>query len=206
MAITTYAELKTAISSWLDRDDLTSVIPDFIMLAEHQMNREVRHYKMTERSSANLDSRYNAVPADWLETIRFTLTTSSPSRLQLISIDEMASQRENSNNTTGRPKFYCHIGDSFELYPTPDGTYASELVYYEKITPLSDSNTSNWLLADGPDAYLYGALSQAAPYLGEDERIAVWSGLYNGAVASLNTSSDRTKNSNSSLKMKISAY
>ena len=30
MAITTYSELKTAVGNWLNRDDLTSVIPDFI--------------------------------------------------------------------------------------------------------------------------------------------------------------------------------
>ena len=34
MAITTYSELKTSIANFLDRDDLTSVIPDFISLAE----------------------------------------------------------------------------------------------------------------------------------------------------------------------------
>jgi hypothetical protein len=34
MAITTYSELKTAVADWLNRADLTSVIPDFIALAK----------------------------------------------------------------------------------------------------------------------------------------------------------------------------
>ena len=38
MAITTYAELQTAVASWLDRDDRTSEIPDFITLAEATFN------------------------------------------------------------------------------------------------------------------------------------------------------------------------
>ena len=75
MALTTFAELKASIADWLNRSDLTTVIPDFITLAEHQMEREVRHYKMIERSNANLDSRYSQVPSNWLETIRFTLNT-----------------------------------------------------------------------------------------------------------------------------------
>jgi hypothetical protein len=66
MSITTYSELKTSIANWLDRSDLTSVIPDFIMLAEKQMERTVRHHKMIERSSGALDSQYSAVPADWI--------------------------------------------------------------------------------------------------------------------------------------------
>ena len=63
MAITNYTQLKTAIANWLDRDDLTSKIPDFIFLAEKQIERQVRHYKMVERSSGELDTQYSAVPA-----------------------------------------------------------------------------------------------------------------------------------------------
>ena len=43
MALSTYDELKASIADFLNRDDLTSVIPDFIKLAETGMNREVRH-------------------------------------------------------------------------------------------------------------------------------------------------------------------
>ena len=42
MALSTYDELKASIADFLNRDDLTSVIPDFIKLAETGMNREVR--------------------------------------------------------------------------------------------------------------------------------------------------------------------
>ena len=40
MAITTYAELKTAISNWLDRTDLDDRIPEFIALAEARHRRD----------------------------------------------------------------------------------------------------------------------------------------------------------------------
>jgi hypothetical protein len=206
MALTTYAELKASIADWLDRDDLTNVITDFITLAEHQMEREIRHYKMIERSAANLDSRYSAVPADWLQTIRFGITSADTYRLEMVSIDDIITKRERSLDTVGRPKYYAHVGDLFELYPTPDKAYATELVYYQKIPALSASNTSNWLLDVAPDAYLYGSLLQAAPYLGEDERVQVWSSLYSGAVASVNSSSDRTRQSSGNLRMKVTSY
>lgn len=206
MALTTYAELKASIADWLNRDDLTSVIPDFISLAEHQMEREVRHYKMIERSNANLDSRYSQVPAGWLETIRFGITSDNTYRLEMVSIDDIIARRERNSDTAGRPQYYSHVGDTFELFPTPDREYATELVYYEQIPALSDSNTSNWLLDAAPDAYLYGSLLQAAPYLAEDERIQVWSTLYAGAVLSLNKSSDRTRQSSGNLRMKVNAY
>lgn len=206
MALTTFLELKTAIANWLDRDDLTSVIPDFISLAEHQMERSVRHYKMVERSSGALDSQYSAVPADWLETIRFGISSGDTYRLEMTSLDDLMARRQSNTNIAGRPKYFAHVGETLELFPTPDATYTTELVYYKKIPALSGSNTTNWLLDDAPDAYLYGALMQAAPYLGEDERVTVWNSLYNAAVASLNAASEKTKNSASALRMKVTSY
>jgi hypothetical protein len=46
--------------------------------------------------------------------------------------------------------------------------------------------SSNWILRDHPDAYLYGALLQAAPFLRDDERIAVWGGLFERAIDGIN--------------------
>ena len=50
MAITNYTQLQSSIASWLLRDDLTAVIPDFITLAEAQFNREIRNRKMIKRA------------------------------------------------------------------------------------------------------------------------------------------------------------
>ena len=51
MALTNYTGLKTSIADFLNRDDLTAVIPDFIALAESQINRDIRHWKMEARTS-----------------------------------------------------------------------------------------------------------------------------------------------------------
>ena len=75
MALSTYDELKASIADFLNRDDLTSVIPDFIKLAETGMNREVRHWRMEKRATAQLDSQYTALPSDFLEPIRMSLNT-----------------------------------------------------------------------------------------------------------------------------------
>ena len=64
MAITTYSELKSSVADWLNRDDLTSVIPDFIALSEAQYNRSIRHRNMIVRSRASIDARYSATPPD----------------------------------------------------------------------------------------------------------------------------------------------
>ena len=69
MAISTYSELKTAIANFLARDDLTSVIPDFIQLAEATMSRELETRSQEKRATATLtaDDEYIALPTDLRE-------------------------------------------------------------------------------------------------------------------------------------------
>lgn len=204
MSITTYSELKSAIADWLLRDDLTTVIPTFIALAEAQFNREIRDYRMVKRSTAQVDTEYFVPPADWLENIRFQLNTTPATTLDFVTPDQM-SEEESRRGSTGRPMYFTMIGSDFQIMPIPDSTYDAELVYYSKIASLSDSNTTNWLLTDSPDIYLYGALMQAAPYLSDDQRIQVWGGLYRQGIEAMRTQSDRAKVGSSSLRMKPKA-
>ncbi len=203
MALNSYANLKTAIADFLNRDDLTAVIPDFITLAEAQIYRDIRHYEMENRATAQLDSQYLARPSDWLETIRIHLTTSGTRNLQLLSGASMADKRQGVENATGEPKFYRHAERAFEVFPTPDGTYNVEILYYQKIPALSDTNTSNWLLSEAPDVYLYGSLLHSSPYLAEDGRVAVWAQLYSAAVSKVNGAGDAASVSGSGLTMKV---
>lgn len=206
MAITTYAELKSSIADFLNRDDLASVTSSFISLAEADMQRKVRHWRMEKRSTAQLDTQYSAIPADFSEVIRFYVTDNGTSPLELISQADLLDLKERSRDTAGTPKFYALTAGELQVYPTPDSTYNVELYYLSRIPALSDSNTSNWLLEQYADAYLYGSLVHSAPYLKDDARIQVWAALYQNAVDAINTESERSKSGGSGLRMKIRSY
>ena len=205
MALTTYTELKASIADFLNRDDLTSVIPDFITLAESQINRDVRHWKMEARSSGQQSGgdEYMQIPADWVESIRLHLTGSGTSAVNLISRDAMADKRERNDDTSGTVMYYTHADGQFQLYPTPSADTDFELLYIQKLDALSGSNADNWLLLEAPDVYLYGALIHSAPYLVEDERVAMWAQMYSASVARLNEASESARFSGSGLRLKI---
>ena len=206
MALTTYDELKASIADFLNRDDLTSVIPDFITMAEAEMQRRIRHWRQEKRSTAELDTQYSAIPADFLEVISFHISSGDYKSLELISRAQMQDRRYRSGDTSGKPAFYAITAGEIEVYPTPDGTYTAELYYYSRIPALSASNTSNWVLEYFPDAYLYNSLVHSAPYLKEDARITTWAALYQSAVDAINAVSDQTKFGGSGRRMKIRAY
>ena len=205
MAITTYSELKTAVADWLNRSDLTSAIPNFIMMAEAQMNRQVRHRKMVTWATATLDTSYFAVPSDWKETIRFQLNTNPVTPLVFVTPEQLLedSQRFSAAN---QPMFYTTIGQQFEVLPQPDGSYEAELLYYAKIPSLSDAAPTNWLLTESPDIYLYATLIQSAPYLKEDERTAIWTSLYEKLVEDMRVADERARIGSSKLKARIRTF
>lgn len=205
MAISNYANLQTTIADFLNRDDLTAAIPTFIQLGESQMNRDIRHWEMEARVSGQQDQgdQYMQLPADWLETIRFHLTSQGTDAVELASLASIADKRAAVDDQAGRPRFYAHVRGEFELFPTPDELTDFELLYYQKIPALSDSNTTNWLLEYAPDIYLYASLAHSAPYLAEDARIAVWAQMYSAAVSQLNAQSERVKNSGSGIRLNI---
>jgi len=203
--ITNYSNLQTTIADFLNRDDLTSVIPTFIQLAEAQMNRDLRHWRMEVRASGQQSAgdAYMQIPSDWIETIRFHITDDGTSPLDLMSRKAIEDKRAGNENMSGTPRYYTHADSQFELYPTPNEDTNTELLYFAKIPSLSDSNTTNWLLEDAPDVYLYGALLHSAPYLAEDERVGVWAQLYGASIQRLNDSSDDARMSGSGLTLKI---
>lgn len=203
MAITTYAELQTNISDFLNRDDLSAtVLGTFISLAEAQMNRDIRHHEMLGTSTVTVNTKYLTKPTDWLETVKLSLTGSGTSVLKLVSVAHMADARESNDDSSGVPMRYSQTSQFIELYPTPSGSFETELTYYQKIPALTDVNTTNWLLDEAPDVYLYGSLLHTAGYLGDDARLSIWAQLYSAAVQRLNETSDSATWSGTGLTMR----
>ena len=206
MALTTYDELKTSVADFLNRDDLTSVIPDFITLAETAMNRSIRHWRMEKRANAIADTQYTALPTDYLQMIRLSIIDSTTSTIENVGQFEISKLRMQNNNTLGKPVNFTILDGSIELNPTPDTSYDVQLLYYGTNPPLNAQTSSNWLLQYYPDAYLYGSLLHSAPYLQDDARTTIWASLYKSAIDAINLDSEYAKTSGSGGRIKIRSY
>jgi hypothetical protein len=177
MSLDTYSNLKATIANFLDRDDLTAYVDDFIDLAEARHKREIIVREMISRSQASLSGRYMALPTRFVKMKTLRLLTTPVTVLTELNLHEMNRERD---ETTGKPLFFT-VHEEVEFDVTPDSAYTAEMIYYASFSPLSDSNTSNALLVRAPDAYLYGALVASAPFLASDERLQVWETLYGTA-------------------------
>jgi len=200
MALSNYGELKTAIADFLNRDDLTSVIPTFVVLAESQIARDLNHWRQERRVTTSLNERFENLPSDWLRTINMYLADGAP--IEYASVAEISRQRVLEDDISGKPRLYTLNSGQIEFYPAPDEPYDLTMVYKARIPAFNEDTDYNWLLREYPDVYLYASLTQSAPYLQEDQRVATWAQLYSAAVANLNKDDADAKYSGGPLVMR----
>lgn len=158
MALNNYSNLKAAIVRFDGSNGNSDIVDDAIDLAEAEMyansQATIRHRAMETRVTDTMDgTRFLALPTDFLE-IR-SLMLSLPGMDQDLLYVTPESMKEISSS--GRPKNYT-ITSQFEWDRPPDSNYTVVINYYQKLTALSDSNTSNSILLDHPNVYLFGSL------------------------------------------------
>lgn len=194
--ITDYASLVTAVTEYLAREQDTTLIariPTFIQLSEAKFNRLLFVRQMEQRATAltypdDDEPEFISLPADFQSMRRVRLSSiSGKPGLEFLSVVQADEWRTNNADIVGQPRYFTIFGDEIELLPSPDGEYTIEMVYRKNIPALSSSNTTNWLLSIAPDAYLYGALLEASPYLEADERIQTWAAGLSTTIDNLNS-------------------
>jgi hypothetical protein len=189
---TTYTALQAQIADWLNRDDLTPVIPDFIALVEAEMRRRLR--RSSSRATITISSEETILPDDCAELKSIHLTTGIAALdrpLRVCTWAMLAQRRAATNGATGIPTDFVVQGQTLVVAPAPNEAFSALITYYRQLTPLTDTDTTNAILSEAPDAYLYGALMQAAPYLQHDIRIPVWQAKFKNALDQLNEWADR---------------
>lgn len=187
MAIETYQDLLDSLGGWLMRDDLAAVLPDFVALAEADMNQRLRLRAMLKRSTATLSGDgYETLPADFLGLWRLTL---DGEEMRFAPTSRMAGYTEGYRGLS--PLYFSIVGEQIQVAPTgPQPGGVLEMTYYAKVPALSADAPSNAILRASPALYLYGALLQSAPYLQDDQRAATWGALYNQAADTLQAADD----------------
>jgi len=207
MALSNYTELQASVADFLNRSDLTDVIPDFIRMTEAELNRVLRTREMSVRTRAPVSEQYVKLPDDFLGMRNIELVTSPVTVLEYRNLENLDAHR--ASDATGKPIFYSIMQNNIEFAPVPDSEYTLEIVYYQKLPQLGTEVgefATNWLLDSHPDIYLYGSLMQSAPYLQADERIGVWAGKFQQVLEQLKTSDEKARFSGTTPTITFSSF
>ena len=203
MAISTYTELIDAVRRWGKRDDLDSLIPDFIIIAEGKIARDLRLRSQVASSTltCTVGQREIALPDGWLEFENVTRRGSPDIQMLYVPIQHLDAKYPGSSGTAG-PVVYSIEGSNMLVGPEPDSAYSIDVLYYKRFDPLSTSST-NWLLTNHPSIYLFAVLAELAVYAFDDQNATNWQTRYKGEAEALQTSDDNGQFSGSSLRVKV---
>ena len=150
-------------------------------------------------------TKTDALPDGYLQMREIHLTTSPVVSLSYITPEIM--YRIRSGSTSAKPNSYTIVGDNILFGPTPDGAYTYDMTYYKSFDALTDVATTNWVILNAPDLYLYGTLLQAEPFLMNDQRIALWERGMRQVINDLQEQDDKDRHSGSEMRvMNTSGY
>ena len=190
-AVLTYNSLTSTVLQYLERTDAAVVnfIPTAIMLAEFEIAQNIKTLGQMLVADGNMNTGNPVIakPARWRKTVSMTLTTATGQKQPILLRKlEYLNNYAPDVTATGVPLYYSdYDADHWFVAPTPSSAFAFETLCYTRLQPLASDNQTNWVTQNAPNALLYGTLKQTAPFLKDDARLALWSGLFDAALAAL---------------------
>ena len=190
--VLTYDSLTQLALQYLERSDpaVVEFIPTAITLAEFEIAQNIKTLGQMEVVNANMEIGNPVIqkPARWRKTVSMTVTTPTGKQPIFLRKLEYLNNYWPDVSAEDTPLFYADYDyDHWFIAPTPDAAYLFEALCYTRLAPLDSANQTNWLTQNAPNAMLFGTLKQTAPFLKDDARLALWSGLFDAAMAALKT-------------------
>ena len=188
MALGNYTELKAAVADWAGRTDLTTPIDyDFLIICEAEMRRRIR--RTTKTSTIYVSAAEIDPPSDMAEPIALILETGNAYNdvpLKIVTPQKLAEVKAMYGGVSGIPTHVAYYNSKFQFAPEPNQSYDCTVIYAMQFTALSGSNTTNAILTDAPDIYLFGCMWALTLYLEHDERTPVFKARFDAAIDQYN--------------------
>lgn len=207
MNFTTYTDFRTAVLRMIDGDDTNSgaLSPSTLDLLIGMGEQAVyygsaggrgepvpplRVSEMESPLSIAVTGNLAPLPADCLALKRVQLVGEYP----MDYVAEEGVLRLLKVGGSGSARKYTKQGTSLLFFPALSDATTVTGRYYKKFADVS-GGTLNAAFTRYPDVWLYAALAESAPFIGEDARLPLWKTLYAGRVrAALANENERASN------------
>lgn len=182
MQFANYTDFRVAVLKLIDGDDANAgalnqdTLDLLIALGEsrvYQGDAAVSGLRVSDMETAlSLPVTSNTVtlPANCLQLKRVWFSGEQP--LEYIGEDEILRMQDIGGS--GPTRRYAQQGRTLTFYPAASGTLLGR--YYAK--PADIASGLHATFNRYPECYLFGALAESAPFLGEDERLPMWRALW----------------------------
>ena len=191
MALANFNNLKDAILTEFSRNDsgFVDALHDFILRGESVLNRRLRTHQMRATATVTISSSAStaSLPTGFLSDIGLHYT----SDLSQLTPATDADLVYWGSTDSGQPRLYRVGATVYEFDRPADQSYATKAVYYKANNITSDS--TNWLLTNYPDAYLYASCFEAAAARQAKDRMALYKPLRDEIIEEINRLNSKTQ-------------
>jgi hypothetical protein len=194
--VTTYGTLATAVQDYLSRTDVgvSAGNLDYLLSeSEEEMNARLRvRYMLTAITPTVSSAGVITLPTGFLGWKRFQCRDGTREwDLDLKDAEELTSISDLYGNA-GIPEAVITTGTTSQIWPYTDATYTFRGLHYLQIPQLTSVATTNWVITNYPNAYLYGCLAAARAFVKDDtpamaSRFDLWQKRFDEAIDRINT-------------------
>ena len=191
-AAMTFDSLFSNVLSYSERPndlELEAEIPRLVLLAENDCAVDLRVLgnELAVQTTLTIGDPTLAKPEFWRRTTSLMITVTGVGRHELKKRTyEYVRNFWPVQTDVGVPRFYAEYNAAnFIIAPTPEATYATELIYFARLDPLSDDHQTNWFTVNSPQLLLYGTMYQASLFLKNFARAETWKMHYKSTLESL---------------------
>ncbi|MHA2063542.1 MAG: phage adaptor protein [Candidatus Thorarchaeota archaeon] len=184
-----FSTLKTRVSDYLSRSDLSSYLDVWVNTALRRVERRNSFAYMYNTTSPTwvADTATVAIPTGFKEPIWwYFVNNDAKNFLEYVLPWEIDAKESDATPTSYPPRYFSMVGiTNFKLVPTPDSAYTNTLAYYKYSTELSGNSDTNWLTDNQPEVLIYGTLLEAEPFLYNDQRMQMWQQMFQESMENI---------------------
>jgi len=184
-----YSELVNAARQYADRNDIevSNNFPTFFLMVESKINRVLATREQSARAYTRTvtDQEYYALPVDYSGMRDIQLNTALPTEAHSRKpMNYLTPELMNVYQELDLSKiYYTIIANQIQIYPTQESGYTIEIIYFQNVPPLTESNTTNWLSDSHPDIYISGLIAEVEMFAKNYDAGKLW---YNRMTQAIN--------------------
>lgn len=181
-----YSDIVDTALAYADRTDSTEVasrIDKFLRVVEARVNRVLQTRMQSKRAQivTTEGQEFYGLPDDFAGLRDIEIVVDNNRQTLQFMAPEALSLHINSSGVTPA---YTIIGNSIRVWPQ-GGNQVIEILYYQRIIPLSSTATENWLSKISPDAYIQGLLVEINTFVKDADAAALWDGRFRQTLADM---------------------
>ena len=178
-----YAAFRVNLLQLIDGDDVssssisTNALDLMVMMGEKRIYRDVRSSTQDTPLSIIVTGNSAPLPIDLLELKSVFTPLGRPATY--MPYEQIQGRLQLAPTTRSKTDFYSTEGDNLIFWPSlADGSVVSGRYWKSYCSIVTEGLSGNNFFARYPELWIYAALAESGPYIGEVSRLPEWKQRY----------------------------